>query len=81
MYRRFTPGLAQRGLSISADQVWPKGVPSESQTAKIGSLRQPRNFLRVGKDFTIPAADFLPVGKDAQSLPPKTTKRPDRLPF
>jgi hypothetical protein len=35
------------------------------------------NFLPVGKDFTIPARNFLPVGKGLQGSPVKVTKRHD----
>jgi hypothetical protein len=33
------------------------------------------NFLPVGRDFTIPARNFLPVGKGLQRLPDGETKR------
>ena len=38
-----------------------------------------RNFLRVGKNLGLPAADFLPVGNGAASLPARVTKRPKLL--
>lgn len=44
------------------------------------SRRFLRNFLPVGRYFTIPAANFLPVGNAAASLPTRVTKRPDPRP-
>jgi len=41
------------------------------------SRRKWANFLPVGKDFTIPAGFFLPVGNGLQSLPAKVTQRHD----
>ena len=35
------------------------------------------NFLPVGKDFTIPARHFLPVGNGLRGSPAKVTKRHD----
>ena len=39
-----------------------------------------RNFLPVGKDFTIPASDFLLVGNGVVISAARVTKRPDRRP-
>ena len=39
------------------------------------SIRKWANFLPVGKDFTIPARNFLPVGKGLRGSPAKVTKR------
>ncbi len=33
------------------------------------------NFLPVGRDFTIPAHNFLPVGNGLRGSPAKVTKR------
>ena len=41
------------------------------------SIRFSWIFLPVGKDFTIPAANFLPVGKGLQGSPAKVTRRHD----
>ena len=43
------------------------------------STRKSANFLPVGKDFTIPARYFLPVGNGLRGLPAKVTKRHHRL--
>jgi hypothetical protein len=40
-------------------------------------MRKWATFLPVGKDFTIPARNFLAVGKGLQGSPAKETKRPD----
>jgi len=41
------------------------------------SIRKWANSLPVGKNFTIPAADFLPVGNGLQGSTAKVTKRHD----
>ncbi len=41
------------------------------------STRKSSNFLRVGKDFTIPARYFLPVGNGLRRSPAKTANRHD----
>ncbi len=41
------------------------------------SMRKPADFLPAGKDFTIPARNFLPVGKGLRDSPAKATKRHD----
>jgi hypothetical protein len=41
------------------------------------SRRKSANFLPVGKDSTIPARKFLPVGKGLRDSPVKVTKRHD----
>ena len=41
------------------------------------SIRKWANFLPAGKDFTIPARNFLPVGKGLHGSPAKVTKRHD----
>ncbi len=41
------------------------------------SIRKWANFLPVGRDFTIPARNFLPVGKGLQGSPAKAAKRHD----
>jgi hypothetical protein len=41
------------------------------------STRKWAKFLPAGKDFTIPARNFLPVGKGLKSSPAKGTNRHD----
>ena len=79
MYRRHPVGPCRRET----------GAPSESNSARrraahppslarrqdMLSTRKSANFLPVGKDFTIPARYFLPVGMGLQSSPAKATKR------
>jgi hypothetical protein len=41
------------------------------------SRRKSASFLPVGKNFTIPARNFLPVGKGLQGSSAKVTNHPD----
>ena len=49
--------------------------PSLARRQDTLSTEKSPNFLPVGKDFTIPARYFLPVGKGLRALPARETKR------
>ncbi len=50
---------------------------SLAQRQDMLSTGKSANFLRVGRDFTIPTGYFLPVGNGLRGSPPEVTKRHD----